>query len=66
MTENVYSVTPESCLRCAACSTLAPGIVAMGDNAAIVVRQPVTKQEIARTEAALFNCPVSAIRRRKT
>jgi ferredoxin len=64
MTDPVYFVTPENCLRCGACSTLAPGIIAMGDAAAIVVRQPVTEEELVATEAALFNCPVSAIRRR--
>jgi len=52
------------CLRCGACSTLAPGIIAMGETSAVVVRQPATAQEIAATEAALFNCPMLAIRKR--
>lgn len=60
----VYSVHVEGCVRCAACSTLAPGIFAMGEEAAIVLRQPSTKQDVALAEAALFNCPLLAIRKR--
>ena len=52
------------CLRCGACSTLAPGLIAMGETTAVVVRQPGTKDEHAAMDAALFNCPVLAIRRR--
>jgi len=58
-----YSIAG-NCLRCGACSTLAPGIIAMGETSAIVVRQPQAAQEIAATEAALFNCPMLAIRKR--
>ena len=58
-----YSIAGD-CLRCGACSTLAPGIIAMGETIAVVVRQPATAQEIAATEAALFNCPMLAIRKR--
>ena len=59
----IYSIAGD-CLRCGACSTLAPGIIAMGETSAVVVRQPATAQEIAATEAALFNCPMLAIRKR--
>jgi hypothetical protein len=52
------------CLRCGACSSLAPGIIAMGETIAVVVRQPATAAEVAATEAALFNCPALAIRKR--
>jgi ferredoxin len=62
MTE--YSIAAAECLRCGACSTLAPGIIAMGEDAAMVVRQPATAAEHAAADAALFNCPVLAIRRR--
>lgn len=62
----VYSVLAEGCVRCAACSTLAPRIFAMGDAAALVLRQPSTKDEVALAEAALFNCPMLAIRKRST
>lgn len=58
-----YSIAGD-CLRCGACSSLAPGIIAMGETSAVVVRQPVTAAEIAATEAALFNCPMLAIRKR--
>lgn len=60
----VYSVVAEVCLRCGACSTLAPGIIEMGEQAAVIRRQPVDPAEIAATDAALFNCPVFAIRRK--
>jgi ferredoxin len=60
---STYSIAG-ACLRCGACSTLAPGIIAMGETIAVVVRQPATAQEIAATEAALFNCPTLAIRKR--
>ena len=58
----VYSVAG-TCLRCGACSTLAPGLIAMGETTAIVVRQPATAAERTAAEAALFNCPMLAIRR---
>ena len=63
MPELEYYVTGD-CLRCAACSSLSPGIIAMGDKTATFVRQPVTAKEINASEAALFNCPVLAIRKR--
>jgi len=63
MAETTYSIAGE-CLRCGACSTLAPGIIAMGETTAVFVRQPAGAAEIAATEAALFNCPVHAIRKR--
>jgi ferredoxin len=58
-----YSIAGD-CLRCGACSSLAPGIIAMGATSAVVVRQPATAAEIAAAEAALFNCPMLAIRKR--
>jgi ferredoxin len=58
-----YSIAGD-CLRCGACSSLAPGIIAMGATSAVVVRQPATAAEIAATETALFNCPMLAIRKR--
>jgi ferredoxin len=64
MAESFYSVAAEGCLRCGACSTLAPGIIAMGDKTAVIVRQPRTASELAAADAALFNCPVLAIRKR--
>lgn len=64
MPESTYAIVTDDCLRCGACSTLAPGIIAMGERAAVIVRQPVTTVELAAADAALFNCPVLAIRRR--
>ena len=63
MSEPVYSVAG-TCLRCGACSTLAPGIIAMGATTAVIVRQPQTPAERTATDAALFNCPMLAIRKR--
>jgi ferredoxin len=60
----VYSVLAKGCVRCAACSTLAPAIFAMGDATAFILRQPATEDEVALAEAALFNCPTLAIRKR--
>ena len=59
----VYSVTG-ACLRCGACSSLAPGIIAMGETTAVIVRQPATAAELLAADAALFNCPMLAIRKR--
>jgi ferredoxin len=64
MADSEYSVTAAKCLRCGACSTLAPGIIAMEAAAAAFLRQPSTPSEITAVEAALFNCPVGAIQRR--
>jgi ferredoxin len=58
-----YSVVDDACLRCGACATLAPGIIAMGDTVAQIVRQPATPEEVTAADAALFNCPVLAIRK---
>jgi ferredoxin len=63
MTDTVYSVSGD-CLRCGACSTLAPGLIRMDEAIAAMVRQPATREEVAVMEAALFNCPLLAIRRR--
>lgn len=64
MAESTYSILADDCLRCGACSTLAPGIIAMGERAAVIVRQPASAAEIAAADTALFNCPVLAIRKR--
>lgn len=64
MTTPIYAIAAAGCLRCGACSTLAPTVFAMGEEAAVVRRQPASADELARAEAALFNCPVLAIRRR--
>jgi ferredoxin len=63
MSDPTYSVA-DTCLRCGACSTLAPGIIAMGETTAVFVRQPRTIAERTAADAALFNCPMLAIRKR--
>jgi ferredoxin len=60
----VYWISERDCLRCGACSILAPGIIAMGPKAAEMTRQPVSDKELVTTDAALLNCPGQAIRRR--
>ncbi|MEZ4295165.1 MAG: ferredoxin [Polyangiaceae bacterium] len=65
MDEKQYFISG-ACLRCGACSILAPGLIAMGDTMAVIRRQPSTPSEVEAMDAALFNCPVLAIRRRVT
>jgi len=60
----IFSVAPEGCLRCGACSSLAPGLIAMGEDAAVIVRQPETIEETTAMYAALYNCPLNVIRKR--
>lgn len=62
----VYAVSAADCLRCGACSTLAPALFAMGERAVVLRRQPLTREEHRLAEAALCNCPVLAIRKRST
>jgi ferredoxin len=62
-TEHAFTVETAACLRCAACSSLAPGLIEMQDDGAHVARQPSTAAELAAVTAALLNCPASAIRK---
>ena len=65
MANATYTIVDADCLRCGACSSLAPGTIAMGATAAYIVRQPRDDGERTRADAALFNCPVLAIRKRQ-
>lgn len=56
-----YVVESSRCIRCAACSSLVPGVFDIREGRAIVRRSP-KPSEISRSEAALLNCPTSAIR----
>jgi ferredoxin len=57
-----YAVDATRCIRCAACSTLAPGLFALrGDGAAAVVREPRDEDERVLAQAAQINCPAAAI-----
>lgn len=57
-----YSVTGEKCFRCATCSSLAPGVFAIEELTARVVRQP-DRGEDRACEAARIACPGHAIGR---
>jgi ferredoxin len=61
-----YSVAIEGCVRCAACSTLAPRTFAMNPRGAFIACQPSTREDVVLADAALFNCPVLAIRKRSS
>jgi ferredoxin len=56
-----YAVDRAACIRCAACSSLAPTLFAVDATAARLVRQPETAAERALVTAALLNCPAAAI-----
>lgn len=58
-----YEVLGEKCVRCAACSSVAPGVFAMEERAARVVRLPRSDAERARSEVARIQCPAHAIAR---
>lgn len=49
------------CLRCAACSTLAPELFALRAASAEAIARPSTDDERDRGMAALLVCPAQAI-----
>ena len=53
------------CIRCGACSTLAPDIFTLRDGPATLLRQPASEHEQDRCAAALLICPSQAIGSRK-
>jgi len=59
--DQIYAIDQESCIRCASCSSIAPTIFHVGDDAAYILRQPLDEDEVDQCEAALGNCPTSAI-----
>lgn len=68
----VFVVEPERvtvdgacCIRCGACSTLAPDIFTLREGPAQLVRQPTSQAEQDRAAAALLICPSQAIGVRK-
>lgn len=61
-----YSVNEQRCIYCGACTSVAPGLIQLGEGRAVIVRQPESATEQSAIEAAFFNCPGSAIRRRST
>lgn len=56
-----FDVVESACIRCAGCSTIAPGLFRIGPAAAAVARQPSTETERAAARAATLCCPTSAI-----
>jgi ferredoxin len=49
------------CVRCAACSSVAPRVFSVTSKGARVVRQPETASERAACRAAAMICPTQAI-----
>jgi ferredoxin len=60
---NTYRVDEGACVRCGACSSLAPGVFTIDAAGSRVARQPETEAETRLAEAALLNCPTAAIKR---
>lgn len=59
-----YSIDAKDCIRCAACSSLAPGVFVVADDGSRVARQPGTVDEERLAAAALLVCPTAAVKRR--
>lgn len=59
--DQVFDIDQDSCIRCASCSSIAPTVFFVGDTAAHILRQPINEEELNQCEAALGNCPTSAI-----
>jgi len=55
-------IDPAACVRCGACSSLAPELFAVERDESRVLRDPETEDERRRAEAALLNCPTAAIK----
>lgn len=55
------TVDQARCMRCAACSTLAPDIFTLREGPAALLRQPASQGERDRCGAALLICPSQAI-----
>jgi ferredoxin len=63
VTSREFRVDARACVRCGACSSLAPGVFVMDAAGSRVARQPETDAERRLAEAALLNCPTAAIKR---
>lgn len=59
--QRTYSVDDGRCIRCAACSSLVPGVFDVRHGSARVLRVP-QLSETSSCTAALLNCPTRAIR----
>jgi len=56
-----FAVDAAKCIRCAACSTVAPGLFSLREGDVTLLRQPRTETELLLAEVALLACPASAI-----
>lgn len=61
MIDQVFGIDQERCIRCASCSSIAPAVFYVRDNAALILRQPLDGDEVEQCEVALANCPTNAI-----
>ena len=61
-TDRIVTVEDDECIRCAACSSIAPEIFQVVESGAYVVRQPVDDAEMSQCEVVVANCPMSAIK----
>jgi fatty acid desaturase/ferredoxin len=59
--DKIYAIDQKSCIRCASCSSIAPAIFHVGDKTAFIKRQPLDADEVTKCDAAVGNCPTSAI-----
>lgn len=59
--DQVFDIDQDSCIRCASCSSIAPTVFFVGDTTAHILRQPINEEELNQCQAALGNCPTSAI-----
>jgi ferredoxin len=57
----IFFVEGSRCIRCAACSSLAPEVFAIQHERAVVKRTP-RASELSLCDAATLNCPTGAIR----
>jgi ferredoxin len=58
----VVEVDLATCIRCAACSTLAPQVFEVTKKGTRVVRQPESESERALVRVAALVCPTKAVR----
>jgi ferredoxin len=58
----VVEVDLPTCIRCAACSALAPGVFAVTKKGTRVLRQPTSDAERALVRVAALVCPTKAVR----
>ena len=58
-----FRIDERTCVRCGACSSLAPTVFEIDARGSRIARQPETDDERRLAEAALLNCPTAAIKR---